>query len=165
VNGPTKTATAASLDHLYWHFLDLQRHLDATAAEREKANKESRWLKDHFQRELSFSDSDFAIIRVTAAKVDEEGSRLDAQARLVLKQDRASRAAGIVPTGTIPQLQLLSRDRKDMLKVQIGLMNDQLGPAKAKALQSYLTDHFASNIQIMARPSGKATPSPQQGGK
>lgn len=90
------------LAHLYWHFLMYQAYLDEKAAEREKQGQDGEWLRNSLQKQLAFTDAEFAPIRASAIRLSTEIRALDAQARSIEAADRKARTEGHVPPGTPP---------------------------------------------------------------
>jgi primosomal protein N'' len=65
-----KAYKPVSLEHQYWHLLRWQNHLDKAAAEHEKQGKDGSWLRDHIQKELGFTDAEFAPVRDSAQRLE-----------------------------------------------------------------------------------------------
>ena len=59
----------APLPHLYWHLLMWQNHLDKSAAEHEQQGENGSWLRGHLQKQLGFTESEFAPIRESAQRL------------------------------------------------------------------------------------------------
>lgn len=68
----------ASMRHMYFLFFSYQQHLDQVAANAAAAGKDASGLREALQRQLHFSDADYAPVRDSAQRLaSEEKSRYD----------------------------------------------------------------------------------------
>jgi len=92
----------APLPHLYWHLLMWQNHLDTAATEHEKAGKDGSWLRAHLQKQLGFSDAEFAPVRESSQHLASTLSGLETQAKSLVKEDLALYASGKLTSSDPP---------------------------------------------------------------
>jgi hypothetical protein len=131
-----------SLEHLYWHFLTLQKFLDTKAATRESQGKDGK-LRGDMQKALGWSDSDYAPIRVSSVRLTAEVKDLDAQAVTIRKAGASSSSRD--------QLKTLTVQREADINSEISYLKHNLPPDKIKAFEVFLT-RFFSPMNAVHRP-------------
>jgi hypothetical protein len=160
----------ASLPHLYWHFLMWQDHLDRAAAERVKNGKDGKWLSNYAQKQLGFSDTDFAHVRESAQHLATVVAGFDAQAKSLVQADLALYANGkLAPNDPPPDLakvKQLTQDRENAINDEITRLNAALGPNNAAKLKAYISAEFSSHVTVVINPNpphhlGPYGPTPQ----
>ncbi len=154
LNQPPKPA---SLPHLYWHLLMWQNHLDHAAADHEKRGKDGAWLRNYIQKQLGFTDTEFAPVRQSSQHLAAVMVSLDAQAHSLIKADLALYADGkLAPDDRPPNLdkvKQLTRDRETLINSEIAHLNASLGAADAARLKAYITRDFSKNVTVRANPN------------
>lgn len=148
---------SAPLPHLYWHFLMYQIHLDRAASDHERQGKDGRWLAEHLQKRIGFSDADFAIVRQSAQRLDLQLKNIHAKAKSIFKTDRALYANQILNHDTPPpglaQLKDLHQQREDVINAEIIKLNAELGPQNAARLKNFVEKElFAQSPAIHRIP-------------
>jgi hypothetical protein len=134
------------LAHLYWHFLVHQNHLEAKAASEEAQGRDGKWLRNHHQASLGFSDADYAAIRTSSTRLTAEVEALD-------KQAAAIRAAGQSASSSA-QLKILAAQREAYINAEITYLKQALAPDKIQAFETYITQFFSpKNLVIQTSPS------------
>jgi hypothetical protein len=126
-----------SLEHLYGHFLIHLNDLNAKAASEEAQGRDGKWLRNHHQASLGFSDTDFAVIRASSVRLTAELKDLNAQAATI-------KAAGLSATSSA-QLNALTAQREAAINTEISYLKDALPPDKIAAFESYITQFFSPN--------------------
>ena len=143
---------AATLPHLYWHFLMYQKHLDHAAAEHAKKGKDGSWLSEHFQKELHFTDEQMAAVRGSSQHLDQALRGLGEQMRTVLTTDRALYAQHLISAGTPPpgrpQLLALKNQRETLIGDEVVRLNEALGADAAGRLKNFLEKDFARSVNV-----------------
>ena len=140
------------LSHLYRHFLAYQSHLDRAAAAREKEGKDGDWLRSHYQGRLGFTNSQFANVRATAVRLDSELKVIDAQAEVLVRQDRAWRqvqgAARSTPAPGHAQVQQLRKERDALIQSEVDNLNQALGPDSSAKLQDFIVTEWTRHVTV-----------------
>jgi hypothetical protein len=141
----------ASLDHLYWHFLLYQNYLDRQADMREQAGRDGSFLRNHFQREIQFSDKQFEIVRQSGIRLEADLKTVDAQIKPIVDQDRLwikqnGRASGPPPGHS--QVQQLQKERETVIQAAVSRLNQELGPELGAALQTYIDIKWAPHVTV-----------------
>ena len=143
-------STEVSLPHLYWHFLMYQRHLDSTAAEREKQGKGGGWLRDHVAQRLDFTDSEFTPVRESSMRLEKALAEIDAKAMAIVTADHGPHSKLIVSadvrTAHLEQLRQLNQERETAIVDEITRLNDALGPDDAAKLKDYVQKEFSPKV-------------------
>jgi len=137
-----------SLEHLYWHFLVLQNYLDTKSVELESNGKDGRGLRNNLQKQLGWSDADYALIRTSSVRLTAELKDLDAQAASI-------RAAG-TSSSSHEQLKALTVQRETSINSEITFLKRNLPPDKIRAFDIFLIQLFAPK-SVSPRP-----PSPEK---
>jgi hypothetical protein len=140
------------LAHLYWHFLVHQNQLDKKAAELEAQGKDGKWLRNHLQQNLGFSDAEFAQIRTSSVRLTAEVKNFDGQAAAI-------RAAGISPASR-EQLKDLTAQREAAIKTEITYLKQTLPPDKVAAFEVFLTQFFSPKNIVIKAPSSTGQSAP-----
>jgi len=126
---------AASLAHLYWHFLMYQDHLDTKASERDSQGKEGKLMRKHLQGKLGFSDAEFAPIRTSSARLASKVKSLDAQAVQIRSGGPSSTSHG--------QLKALTAQRQAYIDAEVSYLKQTLAPDKIGVLEAFLARYFS----------------------
>jgi hypothetical protein len=145
-------AHPVSLEHLYWHFLVYQNHLDTKADEFSAQGKDSTLMRGHLEKQLGFSDGDFAPIRKSSKRLSAEINALDAKA--------ATFRAEPLSTDRFNKLHALTLEREADIQAEIAYLKQTLSPAQISQLEAFLTQLF-SPANAVARPTpvaGQAVP-------
>jgi hypothetical protein len=142
----TSAAHPVPLTQLYWSFLSYQQHLDNLAAQKEEQRENGDWLRNALQKQLQFSDSDFAQIRNSGRQLVQQVTALDAQAAAI-------RAEGMLPPSRT-QLTELTLERQSEINGTMQNLAQALSPGKKAAMDAFLPRFF----HVTVAPSA-ATPS------
>jgi len=141
----------ASLQHLYWHFLLYQNYLDrkASALEQQGSAKDAAALRNHFQKDLHFTNSQFAIVRQAGLRLESDLAAVNAKVKPIVYQDRQwiklhGRSAG--PPPGHPQVQQLQKEHEAVIQNAVDQLNQELGSKCAAALQTYIENEWASHV-------------------
>jgi hypothetical protein len=158
----------ASVPHLYWHFLMYQNHLDRAAAAHEKQGKDGKWLRNHLQQRLGFTDSQFAPIRTSAQRLEPQVVDIRAKAMVIVKADRAwaqthpearrtrlpvgdPAAAGEAlrsapPTPGRAQLHQLQQQHEAAIQHEMEALKTALGPELAAKLDNFIQNDWTRQV-------------------
>lgn len=145
-----RAAQPVSLAHLYWHFLEYQNHLDTRAAAISAEGKNGSGMRHILQRNLGFSDANFASIRASSVRLTAKVKALDRRAAVIRAGDPSS--------SNLRQLKALTIERETDINVEISSLKQNLSPAKIAALEAFLTNFFSPNNAV-SRPLSPATAS------
>ena len=140
MTGPPKPV---SLAHLYWHFLMYQNHLDTRAMEEASKGKDVSMMRGYLQKAAGLSDTDFAPIRISSARLSGEIKSLNMQALAI-------QMASQTPT-TQSQLKALALEREADINAEVSYLKGTLPSEKTTALEAFLTKFF-SPANAVARP-------------
>jgi hypothetical protein len=162
-NDPKTSDTPVSLPHLYWHFLLYQNHLDKAAADHEKNGKDGSWLRDHYQRELGLSDSDFSEIRGSARRLELELNRINTRVTEIIKAERVAHPDRMIDPsqlpGVSPELVSLQEQHEDAITTEVQHLRSALGPENVKKLEDFLETKFAPSVKVQRiGPPGPVKP-------
>lgn len=139
--------------HLYWHFLVYQHHLDESAAEYERQKKDGQWLRSYLQKQLGFTDGEFAPVRASAERLSARISELDAKAKGIVAADRSVWTHGLMPASGPPpsleKLKALTAEREVAISAEIENLNQALTPQRAAALRAFLNEKFSQNVTTL----------------
>jgi hypothetical protein len=162
---PTSNAVSqpkpVSVPHLYWHFLEYQRHLDEVADARQKQGKDGQPVRDCLQNELGFSSVEYAQIHASAQRLTEEIKDINARGKAIGNSGRSAQSAGFLSAGDASagqqQMKALIAEREADINAEIEAINLHLSNEQQVALQTYLVKKFSpSNARF--RPAGSKTP-------
>ncbi len=140
------------IEHYYWHYLVHQYQLDQIAAAREAKGQDGKWLRNHLQTSLGFSDADYAAVRISSKRLATELNAINAQAATI-------RAAGPSSAG-FEQLKSLTAQREVKLNAEVSYIRQTLPPAKPAAFEVFMVQ-FLSHTTAGSPPSlatGKTAP-------
>jgi hypothetical protein len=157
-----------SVPHLYWHFLMYQNHLDRAAAAHEKQGKNGKWLRNHFQQRLGFTDEQFAPVRTTAQRLAPELAAIKAQAVAIAKQDRvwikanmagnrprlvagdsAARVEALKNAPGHAQLKQLQQQFEDTIQHEVDSLKTALGPHSAAKLDNLVQNDWSRQVTLI----------------
>jgi hypothetical protein len=150
-NGPFQIRPE-SLEHLYWHFLVFQNHLDTKAADLDTHGKDGSGLRNLLQKKTGLSDAEFAHIRTSSVRLTAKVKELDAQAVAI-------RASGHSST-SYNQLHALTIQRETNINAEIAYLKQNLPPDRIKAFEAFLTQFFSPNNAVHRPPSSTGQPAP-----
>jgi hypothetical protein len=151
---PTRNTTAVprplTIEHLYWHFLMFQNHLDAKATDVEAHGKDGRMMRRYLQQRAGLNDSDYSEIRKSSTRLAGEIAALDAQAVTI-------RAAGRT-LSSVSQLNALTSQREANITAEVTSIRQKMMPDTNRAFEQFLTQFFSpSNAVPIPHPSSKAS--------
>jgi hypothetical protein len=154
------TPKRASLDHLYWHLLLYQNYLDRKVAtlEQEGRTKDAATLRNHFQKDLHFTNAQFAIVRQAGLQLEKDLDAVQAKVRPIVYQDRQwiklhGRSDGPPPGHS--QVQQLQKEHEAVIHDAVAHLNQKLGPKSAATVQTYIENEWASHVtahEVHPRP-------------
>ncbi len=124
-----------SLEHLYWHFLTLQNFLDTKAVQRESQGKDGSGLHNNLQKMLGWSDTEYAPIHTSAARLTAEVNSLNAQAATIWKANPTSSSRD--------QLHAVTVQREADINAEIAYLKQHLPPGKIKTFEVFLIQFFS----------------------
>jgi hypothetical protein len=154
--------TQAPLSHVYVQFLLFQNHLDKAAIAHEKEGKDGSWLRDHFQEKLGFTNSEYAVVRATALRLESELKEIGNEAQVIVQANREARlSASNQPTVYTPdpRLQELTVQREELIQREVAKLNEELQPVAAAKLENFLKNDFLQNTTMLQAHSH---PNPQK---
>jgi len=137
-----------------------QDHLDKAAIEREKSGKDGSWLRGHLQKQLSFTDAEFAPVRESSQRLATTLSALETQAKSLVKEDLALYASGKLrssdPPPNLAKVKQLQQEREAAIDTEITRLNAALGIKNAARLKIYVTSNFSSRVTTTSNPNHPA---------
>lgn len=140
---------------LYHQFFRHLNFLDreSTKLSAGKKSEDAKQLSGYYQNQLHFTSAQFAFVRATARATEDEISRLDGQAAVIIKQFRSElQNSGRTSQDTLPpipeELRELQHRRDTAIENQTAALNKLLGAKDAAALNSYLRTKFAPHITV-----------------
>jgi hypothetical protein len=171
---PAEQKERASLPHLYWHFLMYQNHLDRTAAVREQQGRDGAWLSHHFQKQLGFTDAQFAPVRSAALHLEPALQDIRTHVKTIVQDSRMRSGLSPQPRGpsllqgssvsaVIPrssdavagiarperaQLRELQQQHEAAIVREVANLKQALGPDLAAKLDNYLETDFARHVTV-----------------
>ncbi|MGH9563016.1 MAG: hypothetical protein ACRD3S_16310 [Terracidiphilus sp.] len=138
------------LHHKYRYFLTYQMKLDqkADALEQQGYPDKAAAIRNHLQKDLSFTDGQIAILRAAGLQLKSDLDSIQAQANPIISQDRQwrkqyGRSAG--PPPGAEQIHELQAQEETVMKDAVTHLNQQLGAAPAARLQSYVATHVVGH--------------------
>jgi hypothetical protein len=145
-----------SLPHLYWHFLVYQNHLDTKATELDSQGKNGSLMRHYLQHRIGLTDSEFAPIRMSSARLSAEVKNLDAQALAV-------QATGM-SSANVDQLRALTVQREASINAEVTFLRQALPPERIKILESFLVQFYspANAVPRLSPPSSQPAPAAVQ---
>jgi hypothetical protein len=147
---PNPRQVPAPLPHRYWHFLIYLDYLDQLAVRRQLVGKDGSVVRNLLQRQLDFTDEQFALVRSTAQRLQTELKTLDAQAMAIIKAERAANPPqpGVRPTWrpVPPELHALQQQHEDLIESEVTNLKSALGPELAARLDAFLQSPAAPKV-------------------
>lgn len=138
------------VNHLYWHFLLLQNHLDRVAAVREQQGEDGSALRNYYRERLGFSEPQFAVVRGAGLQLEPELQAIDAQVKAVIDADRARHSKVLANRGELPplppELVALQQRREAAIDTAVSRLKAALGEPDTARLQTFLTKEFVHNV-------------------
>lgn len=140
-----------TLEHLYWHMFNYQIQLDLLASKRAQQGQDPSSWRNHLQRKMAFSDTDYAKVRTTAYRLDKELQALGAQARAAIKANQAAYAT-LPGSGQSQPLEIsimLQQQREALIRAEVASLRSALGPKLSAFLDKFL------QAQLVQHPEGQ----------
>lgn len=159
---------------LYRHFLGFQNYMDRVAATHEKQGKDGSGFRSYNQKQLGFTDAQFAAVRQAALRLESELEAHNAKAKPIIDAVRAQRLSAPISAAGPPAVPLqvisLQKERNSLIDGVMARLKADLGPEGAAKLDTYLQRVFATNVKVQKlpphpahgvfyHPAGSATPS------
>ena len=141
-----------SLEHLYWHFLVYQNHLDKKEEDLRIHGKDGSGLRNQLQKKAGLSDAEFVHIRTSSVRLTAKVKDLDAQAVAI-------RATGHSST-SYDRIHALTVEREASINSEISYLKQNLPPNKVKAFEAFLTQFFSPNNAVPRPPSSTGQHAP-----
>lgn len=149
---PTEHRQAASLDTLYRAFFMYQAHLDRVADAEDAQGKDGSGFRNHFQKELGFSDGEFAAVRASAQRLSAKLAAQDAKAKAIVDAYRAKYPRQIQSPSDLPpvppELLQLQKERDAMIAQEVDALRASLGAQKAARMDAFLQNQFARSVTV-----------------
>lgn len=124
---PATTTNAASMTLMYWMFLSCQHHLDVAAANFEQSGKgDASGLRNALQKQLNFSDADYAPVRASSERLAAEMQSLYAE----VKSDPSARP-------------WLSEARDEDVQAEMNTLDNSLSSQNKAALDALVVRLFS----------------------
>lgn len=160
---PNPQVVPVSLPHLYWQFLLSQNRLDRLAAQRQQQGIDASYLRNHYQRELGFTDAQYMLVRSTAQRLETELHAVDGQARAIIQADRA--ANPVLPGAphtwrpVPPELKALQQQRGGAIQSEVANLKTALGSELATRMDTFLQKRLSPQAGAQTSHPG---PTPDQ---
>ncbi|MGA3325505.1 MAG: hypothetical protein ABSF45_13620 [Terriglobia bacterium] len=119
----------------YSRFLRSVSANDRAAAMIERRGQDGSGLRNSHQNALGFNDGEFALIRATAQRAEEESNEYFVKERTIIKADPAT----LPPP---PELRALSQKREDTIENEVSALQRALGPHLSARLDGYIHAHL-----------------------
>jgi len=143
-----------SIEHKYLHLLRWQNHLDKVAAAHEKQGRDGASLRAALQKQLHFTDQQFAPIRESARRLAASLDAVNAKAKPIVANYRARRANGTLSAqdraAAHAQLRPLMAERANLITTEIANLNSILGPTLAATLRQFVETKIAQTGNSLA---------------
>ena len=137
------------IEHYYLQFLHHQNELDEWAERQAAKGHDGSALRNHMQKDMGFSDADYAPIRASSVRLTAELTALNAQAV-------ALGAGGTSPAGN-SQMMALFAQRDTDVNAEVAYLKSSLPPDKIAKLEAYMVQFFSPK-----HASSQHNPSSQQ---
>src|SRR5262249_29294244 len=112
------------------------------------------WLRNHYQNRLGFKDSDYALVREAAARLESDLQRIDSEVQAVIQADRGRHPRILSSPKDLPPVPpglLQLRDQRGaMVQHQADSLRGSLGPQLAAKLDAFLDKEFAPNVKVQS---------------
>jgi len=142
----------APLSMLYVFFLNYQSHLDQVADTLTKQGKNGSDFRSHFQRQLGFSDAEFASVRTAAAQLQTKLHDQDMRAKAIIDATRPNHPTRIKNAADLPplppELIVLQQERNGLIEREVAKLRASLGPKQAAKLDALIQNDFVRNVKI-----------------
>ena len=146
------TESEVPLPVLYRHFLAYQNHLDRVAADLVARGKDGSDFRDHYQRALGFTSSQYAIVRDAAVRLEAQMKRQDDIVKALLAELRPTTPMVIKSPKDLPPvppiLLELQEERKAIIEHEVAALKASLGPELSARLDTLLRQNFAASMQV-----------------
>jgi len=147
------TPQRAPLHHLYWHLLLYQNHLDrkAAALDQQGRPKDAKFLRNHLQNDLHLTNEQFAVFRQAGLQLEEDLAAIQTMVRPIVHDDQQwiklhGRSAGAPPGHAL--VHQLQQERETVIRNAVARLNQDLDPAAASHLQTYVETEWASHVTV-----------------
>ncbi len=110
---------------MYWHFFSYQHYLDMLALKYEAAGKDAAGLRNSLQKQLNFSDAEFAPVRTSCDHLAAEVQELSNEAK-----SHPSETA------------VFDETRDQEIQTEINNLTNELSPANKAALDALVVRLF-----------------------
>jgi hypothetical protein len=137
---------AVPVEHLYWHFLAYQHHLDEVAAIRDLQGKNGDVARTKLQSELGFSTADYAVIHTSATRLTTHLKNIDVKTKTLLASAKSSGSGS--SSSVHEQLKALSAERESTIQAEIDTINQSLTTEQRAALKAYILKIFSSSKAV-----------------
>lgn len=138
------------LNHLYWHFLLLQNHLDRVAAAQEQHGQDGSAVRNYYKQRLGFTDSQFAVVRNAGLQLEPELKAIAAEVKTVIDTDRARHPRVLASPRDLPpvppELGVLQQKHEAAIESAVHKLKVALGTEGATKLETFLTREFVHNV-------------------
>jgi len=148
---PAAAQQPIPIEHQYLHLLRWQIHLDKVAAEHEKQGKDGAWLRNALQKQLHFTDQQFAPVRESAQRLASSLNAIDAKAKSTMTGYRAQSTNGRLSAeqraALRAQIRPIQAERENALAAEIATLNANLGPDGTARLRRFIDKQFSKAPQ------------------
>lgn len=141
------------IEHYYLQFLRHQNQLDEWAARQAAKGHDGSVLHNHLQKDMGFSDAEYAPIRVSSVRLTAKVKALGAQAA-------ALKASGAPLTSYAPQMKALAAQRDADLNAEVAFLKGNLSPDKRAKLEAFMVQFFSPAHATDQRNSATQQPAP-----
>ena len=138
------------LNHLYWHFLLLQNHLDRVAAAQEQQGQDGSAVRNYYKQRLGFTDAQFAVVRDAGLQLESELKAIAAEVKTVIDTDRARHPKVLASPQDLPpmppELTVLQQKHEAAIESAVNKLKSALGTQGTMKLETFLTREFVHNV-------------------
>ena len=158
--GPPVTSSENSvpLQHLYWHFLMYQHHLDLKAAQMEKEGTSGTAVRSFMQAKLNMADAQYEPIHRAADSLSAALADLNTRAqhlRLLYIQSKPPKDGPLTSEQqTIhDQLKAMNDEREKLLTEQMNKLDNELSGDDRASFRDFLTNQIAPGVITVKLPN------------
>jgi hypothetical protein len=131
-----------------------QNHLDKAAASREQQGKDGNWLRNHYQQKLGFNDSEYAVVRESAVRLQSDLKQIDDEVQAIVQAERAKRPRILLSPDDLPpvppRLLELRDEREAVIQRNVENLKGVLGPELVTKLDAFLENEIAPNVKVQS---------------
>lgn len=150
VTAQTTSQHPVPLNHLYWHFLLLQNHLDRVAAAQEQQGQDGSALRNYYKQRVGLTDSQFAVVREAGLQLEPELKAIAAEVKAVIDTDRARHPKVLASPQDLPpvppELAVFQQKHEAAIESAVNKLKAALGTQGTVKLETFLTQEFAHNV-------------------